>query len=62
MKKYVTPALEVIEIFDRSQLVCNTQTPIADAKENEIFFEEEGDDPWDTDPWGTEYDLWNEGD
>ena len=44
MKKYIKPVLEVVEIIDRSQLICATQTPWADGKENNLFFFDEDDE------------------
>ena len=65
MKKYIKPVLEVVEIIDRSQLICATQTPWADGKENNMFFfdDEEFDDEndlWGEKPNADKYDLWND--
>jgi hypothetical protein len=61
-KEYIKPSIEIFASQLHSDMMAGHSFDWADAKKNEIFFEEEGDDPWDTDPWGTEYDLWNEGD
>jgi hypothetical protein len=65
MKKYIKPVLELVEIIDRSQLICATQTPWADGKENNMFFfdDEEFDDEndlWGEKPNADKYDLWND--
>ena len=65
MKKYIKPVLEVVEIIDRSQLICATQTPWADGKENNMFFfdDEEFDDEndlWNNDSHKDDYNLWEE--
>lgn len=65
MKKYIKPVLELVEIIDRSQLICATMTPWADAKENNMFLfdDEEFDDEndlWGEKPNADKYDLWND--
>ena len=60
MKKYIKPILEEIKIIDRFQIICATQTPWGDAKENKDFWDwdDEGDDPWGEKPNANKYDLW----
>lgn len=65
MKKYIKPVLEEIKIIDRFQIICATQTPWGDAKENNMFFfdDEEFDDEndlWGEKPNADKYDLWND--
>lgn len=65
MKKYIKPVLELVEIIDRSQLICATMTPWADAKENNMFLfdDEEFDDEndlWNNDSHKDDYNLWED--
>lgn len=65
MKKYIKPVLEEIKIIDRFQVICATQTPWADGKENNMFFfdDEEFDDEndlWNNDSHKDDYNLWEE--
>ena len=69
-KRYIKPLTEAVHSQFERAFMANTveQDDWADAKRNTvIYFDvDEGnnynDDPWDTDPWGINYDLWSEGD
>ena len=66
MKKYETPVLEAIQINDPNNLMAAVSPGNdADAKQNDIFFDEDtgddsGDGSWGTDPWDIKYNLWDE--
>lgn len=65
-KEYKKPLTEMASLEDSCTLMANTviQDDWADAKQNiDIIFEEDdlfNSSSWNTDPWKTDYNLWDE--
>ena len=65
MKKYETPVLEIIPLKDFCEDFDYSQGNDIDAKQNIFIFEDFEEEPdttsiWNSDPWKTKYNLWDE--